>query len=720
MWFAAACVQPIDVRDSADVLAYVDPRLGTGGIGAQVTGMNPGAAAPLGRVLVGPDTRHETIGAPGFMHFGGYHYDDTHIAGFSHTHSVGMGVNDLGAVHMMPRTGWNPAFATATGRMAPFDHDNEWASAGRYAVHLLDDGVEVEIVATERGAFTTASWPAGAVPTWVLDLGHTLGDVSIAEASATWDGASLTGHQVISGAYSGRYGGEIVHFAATFEPAPTSVGGWTDPLAPQEGASAVEGPASGLWFAWPADTRQVVLRLAVSSTDASGARLNHDAELAGDAAAALAATEDAWRAWLDAVRFEGLDDRWSTILHTAHYHTGLVPRVYADVDGRVRGLDGQIHTVDFRYLTDLSLWDTFRTLHPLWALAHPDAQVDVARSLVAMVEHGGSLPKWPLGHGYTGGMVSSPAIQVLADTSAAGIQGWDEGAAWDAAVATASTPVAKDAREAVTQWVERGFVAIEDSGSSASITLEHAWSDHALATWGDRQGRDVAVFRDRARNAWRGSVDPETGFVVGRHATGELSPIEDVFLWDGVYVEGNAWHYRYGAPWDVEGLIAGAGNGDIDALAAEMRTYWQEVYAEPDDAFFDDWYWHGNEPDLHYAALPALLGDPATTGDAVRWIATHRYNEGPTGLDGNDDGGTLSAWLLTWAIGAYPIGGTGQWVLAAPFAEVVEVPAAGLVIHAPGATPEDGTPRTWSDGVLPLPTLVSTADLQGRDLTATP
>ena len=70
-----------------------------------------------------------------------------------------------------------------------------------------------------------------------------------------------------------------------------------------------------------------------------------------------------------------------TIFHTAQYRTMLMPRVYADLDGRYRGLDGEVHSADFAYLSDLSLWDTYRTLHPWWVLAHPERAVDLARSL---------------------------------------------------------------------------------------------------------------------------------------------------------------------------------------------------------------------------------------------------------------------------------------------------------------------------------------------------
>jgi putative alpha-1,2-mannosidase len=65
------------------------------------------------------------------------------------------------------------------------------------------------------------------------------------------------------------------------------------------------------------------------------------------------------------------------------------------------GFDRKVHqTSDFQYFTDLSIWDTFRTVHPLYTLIAPKDQRDMVVSLVKMLEQGGWLPRWPSGHGY--------------------------------------------------------------------------------------------------------------------------------------------------------------------------------------------------------------------------------------------------------------------------------------------------------------------------------
>ena len=77
------------------------------------------------------------------------------------------------------------------------------------------------------------------------------------------------------------------------------------------------------------------------------------------------------------------------------------------------------------------MWDTFRTTHPWFTLALPTKANDFARSLVQMLEDGGSMPRWAHGHGYTSGMVGTPAAQILAGTWLKGVRDWDAATGFD-------------------------------------------------------------------------------------------------------------------------------------------------------------------------------------------------------------------------------------------------------------------------------------------------
>ena len=74
---------PLISAAEPSVLDYVDPLVGTDLEGYAF----PGATVPFGLVSVSPDTGDRPSG---------YHYPDSTIQGFSHTHLEGTGVGDLG------------------------------------------------------------------------------------------------------------------------------------------------------------------------------------------------------------------------------------------------------------------------------------------------------------------------------------------------------------------------------------------------------------------------------------------------------------------------------------------------------------------------------------------------------------------------------------------------------------------------------------------------
>lgn len=72
------------------------PLVGTGAHGHTY----PGATVPFGMVQMSPDTRTE-----GWDWCSGYHYPDSVIQGFTHTHLSGTGATCLGDVLLMPTVG---------------------------------------------------------------------------------------------------------------------------------------------------------------------------------------------------------------------------------------------------------------------------------------------------------------------------------------------------------------------------------------------------------------------------------------------------------------------------------------------------------------------------------------------------------------------------------------------------------------------------------------
>src|SRR5204863_9593175 len=76
---------------------------------------------------------------------------------------------------------------------------------------------------------------------------------------------------------------------------------------------------------------------------------------------------------------------------------------------------------------------------------------------------------------------------------------------------------------------------------------------------------------------------------------------------------------------------------------------------------------HSNERSHHYAYLYDFAGQPWKAQAKVREIAAAEYGYDVGGLDGDDDCGQMSAWLLFTAIGLYPVNpASGDYMIGSP------------------------------------------------------
>jgi len=707
------------------LIQHVDPFIGTGGAGYGVGSSYPGPQIPFGLARPGPDTTLAGGFALAFSHCAGYHYDDTEIQGFSQTRMHGTGIVDYGAVRIMPSLGMSPDKTDVAGYRLAFAKDSEQASPGFYAVTLAD-GTAVELTATARVGLHRFTFPEGQDPVVILDLAHGLPDVEVVSGQVEVDAeaAEIRGHHHVAGGYSSRFGGVKVYYALRASRPFAAFGSWDDGT-PVDGAAAQEGPAVGAYMRFDPG-EPVVVAVGLSFVDAEHAAMNLDAEApALDFEAARTAAEAAWEQELARVQVRGDSPYDFKLLYTALYHTLLMPTLASDVDGSYRGLDDAVHTTDRPYYTDFSLWDTFRTLHPLLTLLYPEYQADMLRSLTKMGEDGGYMPRWPLATGYTNGMDGESATIVYADSILKGFDPDDAGLASAYAVMrkTAMAPVPPGSpyggRMAVDKYIELGYVPVEAGGSSSSWTLESAYNDFAMAKLAEVLGEqaDADMFAERA-GYWKNVWDPEQQFLVARSESGAFMPVDDPLTWQDFYAEGNALQYAWYAPHDIDGLAEVMGGRD-QALA-RLSQFFADSEQEVISLMPQQYYWQGNEPDIHAPFVFSALGDHAGSARWSRWVLRNRYGDHPGGLPGNDDGGTMSAWLAFAAWGIFPIAGTEDYLLGSPiFSETILHLAGGdLRIVAPVTSDDavDGAAASWNGEPLAQPRLLHGDIAQGGTL----
>lgn len=683
---------------------WVDPRLGTGGTAFGVGSASIAPQRPFGLARPGPDTASEG-GAPGFSHCAGYHPGDTYVWGFSQVRMHGTGIADYGNIALMPTDGMSASKTNQVGYRADFDRTTERSEVGYYALTLGE--IEVELTAGERVALHRYDFGAASDPTVIVDVAHIIGENTVDAAHVTIDveAREVRGYSRVSGGYSGRFGGVGMYFVARFD-APFARFGTFDGDVLGD-ATALEGSDVGAYVSF--DVPQVVARVGLSFVSEENAAANLDAEPA-DFDATRSATVAAWEELLSRIVVSARSESDLVQFYTALYHSLLMPTLASDADGRYRGLDGEVHTADFRYSTDFSLWDTFRTQAPLLSLFYPELLEDQLRSLLAMADDGGYVPRWPLGHGYTGGMVGDSADLVFADALAKGVP-FDVDAAYERLRRTAMGPTADGSpypgRRGLAGYLERGWVAPEDAGWATSATLEFAYDDWGLAAIADAAGasEEATALRARSEN-WSNLWDAERGFLLGRSADGTFLPADlDPAEWQDFYAEGNANQYSWYVPHDLDGLAERMGGRE--ATLDRLRDFFERSTVRASTILPGPYYWQGNEPDIHAPWIFAHFDEPDETFAWTRWIARTFYGVGVDGLPGNDDSGTLSAWYVFASLGFYPITGASHYLVGAPLlpgAELrlgertvrIEAPNAGDHVRHIARVSVDGTPQPRS------------------------
>jgi len=631
---------------SGEPVDEVDPFIGTGGHGHTF----PGATLPFGMVQLSPDTRLE-----GWDGCSGYHYSDDVIYGFSHTHLSGTGISDYGDILFMPLTG-EPHLDNGhggdptSGYASRFEKGSERAGPGWYAVRLADYDIEVELTATERSGLHRYRFPEGA-PAWVIvDLTHRDELLDFALRSV--------GEQEIEGfrRSTGWANDQPVHFAARF----------SRPFLKAE----IVGAKARLHFG--EEGGELLLRVGISAIDIAGARRNLEAEQDERGFDDIRqAARAAWNAALGKIEIIGGSAEQREIFYSALYHAMIAPNLYSDVDGRYRGMDGKRHRVHMRrQYTVFSLWDTFRSAHPLYTLIETERTREFIQTFLTMYEQGGRLPVWELAANETDTMIGYHAIPVIADAWLKGIRGFDSRWVLGAMVHSATRD-----HFGLAAYRRQGFIGSEDDGESVSKTLEYSYDDWCIARMAESLNkRELAAEYDRRSQGWRHLLDPESGFMRARRNQRWVEPFDPRRV-DNNYTEANAWQYSFFVPHDIEGLIAAHG-GDrnfverLDALfEAESATTGR---TQADITGLIGQYAHGNEPSHHMAWLYHYTGRPDASARRVRQILDQLYTAEPDGLSGNEDCGQMSSWYVLAAIGLYPVTPcSDQYLLGVPLFEKV-------------------------------------------------
>ncbi|MEV0266142.1 GH92 family glycosyl hydrolase [Streptomyces sp. NPDC050617] len=729
--------QGAETHTTGRLTDLVNPFIGTRNEGNTY----PGASVPFGMVQLSPDTGHNT----------GYDYKDTRIRGFSAVHLSGVGCGLGGDLPTLPTTG--EVTETDYARYAAeFGHDDESARPGYYRVGLKSyGGITAELTAGKRTGHQRYTFPATDKANVLLNAGqslHKTDSTSVEILDARTVRTAITGHGFCQGTRP-----YTLYTVTRFDRPFAAYGTWRDGTVTAGSKSSTGAGRNGAYLRFDATRdRTVEATTAVSYVDAAGARRNLRAESGGFDRTARAA-DAAWERRLAGVRAQGGGETLRRTFYSSLYRSFLAPNVGSDVDGRYTGWDQKIHRArGFAYYQNWSLWDTYRTQAQLLGLLAPREARDMALSVLRVDAEGGWLPKWGYGTVETNIMTGDPVTPYLTNAYQQGLLTGHEEEAYRAlrknadGVPPADSPAV--GREANARYIKDGYVPYiadwkhqkpgdSDFDHGASATLEYALSDAMLARMARELGHpaDAARYAKRAQN-YRNVFDPGTGFFRARDAGGAFTGPADPAKSVGFH-EGTAWQYQWLVPQDLSGMVSLIGGKDAankrldsffayDKLLKDPAGTARKVWVNgPYDYYNADKYNPQNEPDTIAPYTYLSTGRPWQTTDVVHAALT-LFTDAPDGMTGNDDLGTMSAWMVLSAIGVYPVQpGADAWGLSTPLFDRVDLrldrrwyPHGRFTITAPGTDDHDRYIRSVRLNGSPYgKTYVRTEDIRrGRSL----
>jgi len=635
----------------ADPVDWVNLFIGTGSGPIGYGGTMPFVTPPFGMTNWTAQTRQNKVSGVS------YKYEDTTISGFIGTHQPAIWMGDYGYVTLMPEV--DEIKTQPDDRKLGFSHADEIARPDYYSVWMNAGSarrIRTEISATTRCALLRFTFPANTASSIVVEASRP-GIAGYAHVDAA--ASEITGYnpdrmddKLGPLALPNFKGYFVVQFQKPFDRS-----GSYAPTAGQPKS------ATGAYASFKTTEGEVIeARVGTSFISIEQARENLKAEIpTWDFAAVQQSLRNAWNDKLGRISVEGATEEQRRIVYTGLYHALLYPRVFSEGGRYYSAFDDTVHKGES--YNAYSIWDTFRAENSLLTLLAPERVDGMIQALLQDFREGGWMPKWP-NPSYTNIMIGTHADSLVAEAIRKGFHGFDYNLAWDAVYKDAMTPPDGDTTR---RWADReehtpyegrggltylkalGYIPTDKTAEAASRTLEDAYDDWCVAQVAKALGKtkEYEFFQARSHN-YEHLFNKSTGFMQAKNADGSWSSP------DAGWTEGNAWVYTWAVMHDIPGLMQLMGGKDI--------------YNDKLDLHFSGGHnFHKNEPSHHYGYLYDYSGEPWKTQSKVREIAAAEYANLPSGIDGDDDCGQMSAWYLFTALGFYPVNpASGDYMIGSP------------------------------------------------------
>lgn len=649
-------------QKTKDVLDYVNPMIGTDGIGHTF----PGATTPLGMVQLSPSDN-----TPEWNWCSGYHYSDNTLKGFAHNHFSGTGLAGMGDILLMPTQGEVKVIPGTknnpdSGYRSRFSHKKEKASPGYYSVFLDDYEINVELTATPRVGIHRYTFQKAGQQNVIFDITHGIAQNILNTSVERLSDSELVGSKYCDDISCGR---RKVYFYAKFSKPFKKFGiADSDILVANVNKRVGRNIKAYVQFEG-AKNNTVEIAVAISYVDIEGAKANYEAEAKSRSFDEIHKdARELWREKIEKIQVEGTADEKKSIFYTAMYHSFITPNIISDVNGNYM-LNGKKHnSPDLVQYSNFSTWDTYRATHPLWSIIDQKNNTNLVKVLTSrFTEAKSGLALWEaLGiDNYC--MIGYSGIAVMAEAALKHPKGLDKELIFNCIKQTAFRDGGASGNygsdNGVRYYVNYGFIPGE-VGCSVSKTTENNYYDFCISRLAQQLGKtdDYKYFQNRSLG-YRNLFNKNTKYLWPRTVAGNWAPM-DTTLWNSLkphYVSGNIWAYSTYTPHDMLGVVKLYGGKENYASWLEnMVETPLEMKGEQhvDIAGFIGKYSHGDEPGHQIPYLFNFVGKPWKSQKLVRQVMSEMYSHKPVGFANNEDCGQMSSWYIFSSLGFYPVAPT--------------------------------------------------------------
>lgn len=654
----------LSAADNKECLYKVDPFWGS-----SVGNVVPGASIPWGMVKLSPDVNLPNMPTSGYR-------DGADIRGFSHNHAHGVGgAPRYGNILLIPQLD-----SIDIDGYRKYDKINETALPGYYAVNLRhkNHDIRAELTAAAKVGFHRYTFDkrydqeGDLKPFVIIDASHADKRIKngLPQTYCTAGAVTFADSVTVEGwvSFEGGWGGEnpyTVYFCLKYDTPVEKFNVFangnvysTDTISYV--ANATRDGRFGVISEFPANTQEVGCKVGISYKSIGQARENllERDRLGFDEQ--KKESEGIWVNYLSKVKLKGGDPISQKNFYSSLRNSMMMP---VNVSEEIEGWDNE-HFWDF-----YCIWDTFRTVSPLYTLLFPEEQRKMIRCLLEIYEKKGYLPDAWIAGDYATVQGGSNTDVVLADAVVKGLGGFSYDKALEATLKNAEVqsdnPYIKG--RFADEYNKLGYLRKETIKNSVSRTLEYAYNDYCIAEIAKSLG-DYLTYDKMGRRSMNvfSLFNPEYNLFCGKDSLGnwdkDFSPDNlRADSWnDPYFYEGSSRIYSTYTPQDMAGLIKRFGS------ESEFKKYLDSLFTEGDLIM-------ENEFEFLVPYLYNYIGDHSSTAEKVKWLTSHKYLPGRNGIPGQDDAGALSSWYVFSALGFMPVAGQDLYLIGTPHFDEVEI-----------------------------------------------